>query len=300
MIMRKLFFALISLFGISCESISSSTVLEVSPNTVFTFTAESSEATFTIVCEDDWMISGTNEWCSVSPTHGKGEDTVTLSVVQNRHNTDRSVMLVIGCGSDIVPIYVYQEAENQSLIQHPQAVDLGLSVKWASCNLGADSPEKSGNFYAWGETSPKGSYYINTYPYWLDANNDELYDDEEMLLDFDISGTVYDAASANLGGKWRMPTREEVGELCYDCKWKWSSINGIEGMSVTGPNGNSIFLPSAGNYVVTTHYTGNFGLYWSSTPQYGFYIYCLDFSPTRHIWMARSAIEGLPIRPVHD
>lgn len=121
-----------------------------------------------------------------------------------------------------------------------EIVDLGLSVYWASCNLGASKPEEYGNYYAWGETSTKNSYSQGNYTY---------YDsDKATYIDIgsDISGTEYDAARVNLGGEWRMPTEDEMTELMKKCAWAWTQINGINGFKVTGPNGNSIFLPAAG------------------------------------------------------
>lgn len=118
-----------------------------------------------------------------------------------------------------------------------QVVDLGLSVYWASCNLGADSPEDSGNLYAWGETTPKSQYNQNNYSYY-NSNTKEYID-----IGDNIAGTEYDAATVNLGYDWRMPTNDEFNELLTKCSIVWSKINGKEGCILTGPNGNSIFLP---------------------------------------------------------
>jgi hypothetical protein len=113
-------------------------------------------------------------------------------------------------------------------------VDLGLSVKWATCNVGASSPEDSGHHFVWGEigASEYGSYskkYIDD----LNLNN--------------IAGDkAHDAAAANWGGLWRMPSFKELSELTDDCKWEWTAQNGRKGYKVIGPNGNSIFLPAAG------------------------------------------------------
>ena len=136
-------------------------------------------------------------------------------------------------------------------------VDLGLpsGVKWATCNVGADSPEDYGDYFAWGETSPKVEYtYENSLTY-----------GEQMS---DISGNAqYDAATANWGGSWKMPTREQMVELVDHCEWEWTQFNGVDGSKVTGPNGNSIFLPAAGyRYGSSLYYAGELGDYWSSTP----------------------------------
>ncbi len=134
-------------------------------------------------------------------------------------------------------------------------VDLGLSVKWATCNVGASSPSDYGNYYAWGETSTKSSY---------DEENSRTYDKSMG----DIAGNPsYDAARANWGGSWRMPTKDEIGELISKCSRKWTTLNGHYGYKITGPNGNSIFLPAAGRRLGTSLYaTGEGGGSWGSTP----------------------------------
>lgn len=136
------------------------------------------------------------------------------------------------------------------------AVDLGLSVKWATCNIGAESPEDYGNYYAWGETETKDAY---------DRDNSVTYYGGEMD---DIAGdTEYDAAAANWGSSWRMPTYEECVELVDSCTWEWTALNDVDGFLVTGSTGNSIFLPAVGDRNSTYNaYEGWFGTYWSSTP----------------------------------
>ena len=170
-------------------------------------------------------------------------------------------------------------------------VDLGLSVKWATCNVGASSPSDYGNYYAWGETKTKSSY---------PADNSRTY---EVSMS-DISGnTRYDAATANWGGGWRMPTKEEFEELLDKCNWQWTSQGGRKGYKVTGPNGNSIFLPAAGwRYETWIDGAGDRGDYWSSTPygSYTQYAYGLLFSSGCHYIRWYSRYYGLSVRPVSD
>ena len=154
------------------------------------------------------------------------------------------------------------------------AVDLGLSVKWASCNIGANAPEEYGDYYAWGETETKENYEWQTYK-WYDGsarltkyNTDTSYGtvDNKTVLDLED-----DVAHVKLGGSWRMPTYSEVDELMstrYDSsyKWEWRSLNGHNGWLVTClVNGNSIFLPAAGNRYDTYCDVGSRGDYWSSS-----------------------------------
>lgn len=120
-----------------------------------------------------------------------------------------------------------------------EAIDLGLSVKWANCNVGASSPEGYGGYYAWGETEKKIDYTKSSYQYY---NSKGWY----LNIGSSICGTQYDVARVKWGGSWRMPTREEYKELYDKCTWKWTTYNGVKGQLGTGPNGNSIFLPAAG------------------------------------------------------
>ncbi len=136
-------------------------------------------------------------------------------------------------------------------------VDLGLSVKWATCNVGANSPEEYGDYFAWGEVSPKENYT---------ERNSVTYHDS---LIGDISGNVqYDAATANLGGSWRMPTKTECQELIDHCSSEWITRNGVNGTLFTSNiNGNSIFLPAAGTrHEEELNNDGTVCYYLSSTP----------------------------------
>lgn len=145
-----------------------------------------------------------------------------------------------------------------------EPVDLGLSVKWASWNLGAVKPEDYGGYYAWGETEEKDVYNWSSYKYvnneiesdyWDDNTNEIVHkyqriglhlDSEDRFAEISICGTEYDVAHVNWGGGWRMPTNEEITELEKKCEKERSTLNGVEGWYFTGPNGNKIFLPSSG------------------------------------------------------
>ena len=134
-------------------------------------------------------------------------------------------------------------------------VDLGLSVKWATCNVGASQPHGYGNYYAWGETTTKSEYT---------SDNSRTYGKNMS----DIRGNSnYDVARSNWGGSWRLPTKREMEELKNKCTWTWTSQSGVNGYKVTGPNGNSIFLPAAGFcYGSSRNNVGEYGYYWSSSP----------------------------------
>ena len=169
-------------------------------------------------------------------------------------------------------------------------VDLGLSVKWATCNVGASKPEEYGDYFAWGETKPKSEYSDWNYSYYTDPT---------------ILPLSADAARANWGGSWRMPTGEEIEEVLRYCTWTWTTENGVNGYRVTsnkaGYTDKSIFLPAAGyRYASGLRLAGSDGDYWSSSllsggPNYAYYLY---FDSSDVAWYNGSRYYGRPVRPV--
>lgn len=132
-------------------------------------------------------------------------------------------------------------------------VDLGLSVVWATCNVGASSPEDTGDYYGWGATG-EGSW-----------DNDNCKHYSRSISD--IGGTSSDVAHLKWGGTWRMPSASDFWELINNCSWTFTTINGVDGYNVKGKNGKSIFLPAAGSFEIAKLY--NYcerGFYWSSSP----------------------------------
>lgn len=188
-----------------------------------------------------------------------------------------------------------QEAANSSgTIAGHKYVDLGLpsGLKWATYNVGANSPEDYGDYYAWGETSTKSSYtYKNCTTYGKAMS--------------DIGGNAqYDVARANWGSSWRLPTKAEFDELLNEdnCTWLWTTQGGKNGYKVISKrNGNSIFLPAAGYRNGTSpNFDGSRGYYWSSTPYASgtCYAYTLFFNSSYRYtyWYYRS--YGRSVRPV--
>lgn len=172
-------------------------------------------------------------------------------------------------------------------------VDLGLSVKWASCNLGASTPAGKGGYYAWGETSTKTKYTEENYAYYKEGSG---YTD----IGKNISGTQYDAATVNLGKDWRMPTKDEVQELCEKCTFTYGEVDGVKGYYATGKNGNSIFLPRYG-YKLIYNYEEDQGYFWIGTE--------VDSNCGYHLWLDEGKAywdrlslkpKGLQIRPVYS
>ena len=130
-----------------------------------------------------------------------------------------------------------EKSDGGTTVSEGEAVDLGLSVLWATHHVGANSCEQFGDKFAWGETETKESFT---------RDNCIYYDKETMTytdIGNDISGTEFDAAHAKWGGKWRMPTLDEINELKKKCTWEWTRINDVNGYKVIGSNGNSIFIP---------------------------------------------------------
>ena len=182
-------------------------------------------------------------------------------------------------------------------------VDLGLSVKWATKNVGASSPSDYGGYYAWGETRTKDNYDWETC-------FDCLDDEGNSWGTYKIGGKTriapssgHDTARENWGSTWRMPTITEFEELCNKCTWTWTSQGGHKGYKVTGPNGNSIFLPAAdwriGSRTVSVVEDGR---YWSSTLSSsgsdcarGLY-----FRSGSHNTYNDSRCYGLSVRPVAE
>ena len=147
------------------------------------------------------------------------------------------------------------------VVSGQETVDLGLSVKWRSCNLGASTPFDAGAYYAWGETKAKEDYSGKTYA-WVRGDDFTQYNLEDQKIQLDLSD---DAARVALGGSWRMPTYDEFREL-LSCPRTRTGRKGVMGFLFTGPSGNRLFLPAAGDWVGT-----NFndeegrGCYWTSS-----------------------------------
>lgn len=179
-------------------------------------------------------------------------------------------------------------------------VDLGLSVKWAKCNLGASKSEAPGDYYAWGETVPKNVYGWSTYK-WGATINPTKYNatDNKNILE-----AADDAATAKLGMPWRMPTKNEIKELVEKCKWTWTTQNGMNGYKVKGPNGNSIFLPAAGARNSSgLNGLGSYGLYWSNSLYFKIYYHTASFigfeADEYYADKGHNRYQGFSIRPVH-
>lgn len=180
-------------------------------------------------------------------------------------------------------------------------VDLGLSVKWATCNIGANDLEAYGNYYAWGETNCKESYTWDTYMvtgYKCGTVSDPLYN-YVVSSSKPICSTKYDAAYAIWGKNWRMPTKDEVEELLDKCTFYWSTDNMINGCIVVGPNGNKLFLPAAGwiDWEEIENKSKRC-YYWIANSQDKYHAYYLRVGDGVHDILQVQRLMGVPIRAV--
>ncbi len=160
-------------------------------------------------------------------------------------------------------------------------VDLGLSVKWATCNVGAAKPEDFGGYYAWGETYSKVLYTWKNYRFRASGNSysdikfskyeDDVY---SAILGKKVNKITLDkaddVANQEWGGDWRMPSKEEIEELVWNCDWVWTTLNGVNGVRITsnveGYTDRSIFIPASGYKDDSKQFqTGKYGYLWSST-----------------------------------
>ncbi len=199
---------------------------------------------------DEWYLTSSSSW-QINSEFDKDENS---DVVYEKKSA--VIMLVLDCSSSLGNQFNTMKTNAKSFVNtlcqssatsNVEAVDLGLSVKWANMNVGASKPEDNGDSFAWGETTPKAtSSDWSTYK-WCNGSENTMtkYCTSSSYGIVDNKTTlelVDDAARANWGGTWRMPTDEEWSELDTKCTWTNTTQNGVRGFLVIGPNGNSIFL----------------------------------------------------------
>lgn len=172
---------------------------------------------------------------------------------------------------------IMSACKDQSSHNGHEYVDLGLSVKWATCNVGAQNPEDYGEYFAWGEIRPKTIYTWTGYRFRTSGDaphNIKLskYYSGELMNNHKktVLDLADDVANVKWGGNWRMPTREEIEELNWNCDWIWTTQNGVKGVKITskveGYTDRSIFIPAAGYRNDSRQlFAGVSGECWSST-----------------------------------
>lgn len=213
-------------------------------------------------------------------------------------------VLFVACSKD-------DEPNGGGVVGQHEYVDLGLpsGTLWATMNVGANSPEEYGYYFAWGETAPKSVYDWSTYK-WYDSNNSILtkycISDDYGTVDNNTELKLADdAAYVNWGSSWCIPTWEQINELRKECTWTWTTMNGISGYKVaSNHNSKSLFLPACGfRYDNTLSSEGSLGEYWSSsldTEESGssYCAYSLEFVLGRLLWNRSYRQRGNCIRPV--
>ncbi len=208
---------------------------------------------------------------------------------------------------DSISMVAPEETEDSTTVEDPynghRYVDLGLSVKWATCNVGASKPELYGDYFAWGETQPKGYYDWSNYK-WCNGTSDNLtkYCTDSIFGIVDnktVLEAADDAAHANWGGSWRMPTAEEWSELQHNCTWTLTGLNGVGGYKVTADNGNSIFLPASGYFWGESVSIG-YGVahYWLNSLRDPLNAYAMSFDGWSIYTPDMNRAFGLTVRPV--
>ena len=278
-----------------------------------------------------------DEGLETSPYNDEGNNLVTLTcdvMLSATDTTNFYVVLPVGVlhlgviveiydGETMVGQIPYPEGHAAQVVRNtiksfrpvrviPSYVDLGLpsGLLWATCNVGADLPEAYGDYFAWAETQPKDYYFWETYQYCMGSSttmtkycNDSAFgyngftDDLTTLLPED------DAATANWGDEWRMPTKEEWQELCQYTTHAWTTRNGVNGHLFTGTNGNRLFLPASGYYLRNSiDQVGTQAYYWASSlyTVSPYHAWRLSFNSDGYGVQAGNRLYGRPVRPVRS
>ena len=263
-------------------------------------------------------------YATITPSNaGKPEDIAWTSSNESVAKVQNGVVSANAAGNSVITASLKGLSAScnvtvKNVIVASSAIDLGLSVKWASCNIGATSPEEFGNYYAWGEIEPKENYTWNTYK-WYDSSQFKI---TKYFYTDDVLETTDDVACVKLGGSWRMPTYWEMKELVDNCDKAFAERNGVAGVTMTSKiNGNSIFFPFAGSINgKTLTYYGEYpglyetwiGFYWTSSFWYDspsnsssasdlylvYYSNSENVPPTVYI-IGMDRYLGNPVRPVY-
>ncbi len=256
--------------------------------------------------------SPTTEDSKVASGSGLGQFTCNLTDLQDGTTYYVRAYAINAKGTaygEEVSFTTMQLQEGEGIENGYVYVDLGLSVKWATMNVGASKAEDYGSYFAWGETTTKDTYNWSTYKY-CNGSYDSLtkYCNKSSYGNNDFTDNKTqlelsdDAAHVNWGGSWRMPTDAEWTELREKCTWTWTTQNGVYGRKVTSKtNGNSIFLPAAGyRHVTSLSSAGSYGGYWSSSlgTDYPDYAWGVDFYSGYVYRDYYDRYDGQSVRPV--
>ncbi len=238
-----------------------------------TFSYVASSDTLQIVTDQKSITVNTTTEASlwITPSISQDKKKVIITVTENTNTESRTGTVIIIAGTRVFLVEVKQGVNSSYKIcpdtNHPHSIDLGLSVKFACVNVGADTPIDYGDHFAWGETTTKSVYEWSNYKWceWYGGYSITKYCTN--MSDGDVDAMVQlelndDVAHAKWGRAWRVPTYEELKELKEMCTWKRTTLNTVSGYQVKSSNGNSIFLPESG---YDGQYFGSCGAYWSSS-----------------------------------
>lgn len=215
-------------------------------------------------------------------------NTFAVKIENLKSNTVVKYCAVMSVGDSVyshTPFKTFKTTELQ--ISTDKKVDLGLSVDWAGYNIGASAPSEYGNYFGWGDIT--GSVKSTRYKDYVVETSD---DDKNVVPDYDIATSLW-------GEEWRMPTLTEVKELLDKCTWTWVEYKKTNGYAITGPNGNTIFLPAAGcRYGNTICVTGERGSYWTGDLCNSYNAYYLYFNNNYHGYNYFLCYGGRSVRAV--
>lgn len=236
------------------------------------------------------------------------DGTFSTSITDLNHTTKYNYLAI----AKVKDKFFYSDVKSFNTNAIPVgAVDMGTTVAWAECNIGASSREEYGDYYAWGETETKENYSWSTYK-WCEGTELSLTKYNGSSSHGKVDNKAYlekedDVAYVKLGEGWRMPTQNELLELMYCGSWSWTSINGINGYLVTSSKtGNTLFLPAAGLIGGTTYsfvgvngyYRSRQTTYASGTVDWGIWTYYLFSGDRRISYFERES--GNPVRAVFE
>ncbi len=278
--------------------------------------SEESIGIFSNLSDIAWKATSNSTWFSATPSADGKSLIITTS--ENQAGIRVGKVCISSVDDEISStILVVQEAHyyyNQTgpcyNENHPHSISMGDGIKWSCCNVGAKNPIENGDYFAWGETKPKNEYDWSTYKYckgtettltkYCGSSSYGTIDNKSQL---EISD---DAARANWGGTWRMPTIDEMEKLSNNCIWVWTTINYVNGYLVIAPNDNMLFFPAAGVWWLGSSNIGSgfSGSYWTSSSSshdyYPIVADCLDFDRNSQKVSIYSREEGLTVRPITE
>ena len=315
--------------------------IQVDPETVYFTSMNPIQVTVTSFSSEDWEVASWPDWleCKSNCIPTQAVNSLTLTPKRLEGESPGVVVLSVtsfgrtGHYEKEISVYPYSKEKSEPYIyknrvlcpdgNHPHAIDLGLSVKWACCDVGASTPLDRGDYFAWGETETKEYITENFYPATYTISDYKWYKVEQVPGVGTLSGyTKYcidpavgydgftdgkttldladDAAHANWGGGWRMPTKEELDELNRECSWYNSHNLGYGGGLATGPSGNSIYMTNKGCYGPTFYFTYGWyhANYWTSSLSTTYNSWA-DGYPAWGVEVEKRCV-GQAVRPVHD